>query len=95
MKQKLSIKIKIADRDYPMQTEQNMESKLRSAGKLLNERIKKFNQQLGVQDRQDLLAMAAFDCVVDLLSLQENVKKSNSLIVNKITSIDDLVSSAL
>lgn len=95
MSQKLSIKIKIADREYPMQIEQGMESKLRTAGKKLNDKIKTYSKQLGVQDRQDLLAMAAFDCIVEWLTLEENTQKSNGLLLNKVSNLDDLVSSAL
>ncbi|MDX2302447.1 MAG: cell division protein ZapA [Microscillaceae bacterium] len=93
MNQKLSIKIKIADRDYPMHTEQSMESKLRKAGSMINQKLKYFSKHLGVQDKQDLLAMAAFDCMVDLLTLQENTQKSQALLKNKISSIDEMISS--
>lgn len=95
MSQKLSIKIKIADREYPMQTEQSMESRLRKAGKLLNEKIKQFQTEFGVQDRQDLLGMAAFDCMVELLSTRDQMNKAHNLIVNKITNLNELASSKL
>ena len=95
MDQKLSIKIRIADRDYPMSTEQSMESKLRKAGTMINQKLKYFSKQLGVHDKQDLLAMVAFDCMVELLSTQENHQKSQGLLKNKIITIDEMISSEL
>ena len=36
----LSIKIKIADREYPMKVKRNDEERIRAAGKLINEKFK-------------------------------------------------------
>ena len=63
----LSIKIKIADREYPMRIGLSEEERLRTAGKLINEKLKKYRDQFGIDDKQDLLAMVAFDACVELL----------------------------
>jgi cell division protein ZapA len=55
----LSIKIKIADREYPMKVKLTDEERVRMAGKLINEKIKSYREQFGIDDKQDLLAMAA------------------------------------
>ncbi|WP_342265337.1 cell division protein ZapA [Cardinium endosymbiont of Philonthus spinipes] len=67
----LSIKIKISDRIYPMKVRPEDETFVRAASKILTERIKGYQQNLGIQDQQDLLAMVAFDCLVGYLKVQE------------------------
>ncbi len=74
----LSIKIKIADREYPMKVEAGEESKLRAAGKLINENLKKYKEQFGIDDKQDLLAIAVFNAYIDKMSLdEERTQQSN------------------
>ncbi len=65
--EELSIKIKIAERMYPMKIHQQDEERMREAGKLINERIAVYASQFGIQDKQDLLAMVAFDCLMESL----------------------------
>lgn len=95
MNQKLSIKIKIADREYPMQVDAEMEGKLRLAGKMLNEKINAYAQQLGIQNKQDLIAMTAFDCMVELLTTQKVGNEIQEMLMHKIISLNELTSSAL
>ena len=61
----LSIKIKIADREYPMKVKPEDEERVRKAGKQINERLRSYREQFGINDNQDLLAMVAFDSLVD------------------------------
>jgi cell division protein ZapA len=37
---------------------------------LLEERIRSYQKNLRIQDQQDLLAMVAFDCLVESLKIQ-------------------------
>ena len=46
----LSIKIRIAEREYPIRVKEEEEERLRIVGKLLNERLKFFKDQFGIQD---------------------------------------------
>jgi cell division protein ZapA len=93
----LSIKIRIADRDYPMRVSTDDQDKVRLAGKQLSEKIRTFKEQFGVEDKQDLLAMVAFDGAVEKVnaSEQEIYNTSNDVVIAKITELDSLVSSAL
>ena len=68
----LSIKIKIADREYPMKVKPEDEERVRKAGKNINERIRSYRERFGIDDKQDLLAMVAFDCLVDKMENEEN-----------------------
>lgn len=93
----LSIKIRIADRDYPMRVSSDDQDKVRLAGKQLNDKLKTFKEQFGVEDKQDLLAMVAFDAAVEKVnaSEQEIYNSSETLLLSKIAELDALVSSAL
>ncbi|AEL24590.1 MULTISPECIES: cell division protein ZapA [Cyclobacterium] len=68
----LSIRIKIGDREYPMKVKTDEEARIRRVGKLINDKIKKYREEFGLEDRQDLLAMVAFDCMVEFLEIKED-----------------------
>jgi cell division protein ZapA len=90
----LSIRIKIADREYPMKVKRDDEEKIRRAAKLINERIRNYKEQYGIDDKQDLLAMVAFDCVVDGISNNQEQNESEKSIAEKINHLNQLVSQA-
>ena len=73
------------------------QDKVRLAGKQLNDKIRTFKEQFGVEDKQDLLAMVAFDAAVEKVnaSEQEIYNASDTLVLSKIAELDALVSSAL
>ncbi|WP_026999718.1 cell division protein ZapA [Eisenibacter elegans] len=95
MGEKLSIKIKIAEREYPMRTSVDTEELLRKAGRQLNERIQSYRENYQIEDRQDLLAMVAFDCMVALLGQQTESESTQSLLNQKLQKWDELITSAL
>ncbi|MFT2007535.1 cell division protein ZapA [Pontibacter sp. 13R65] len=90
----LAIKIRIAEREYPMRVKEEEEERLRVVGKLLNERLRFFKEQFGIQDKQDLLAMVAFETMVDKLKLEEEKDSHFSEVGQKLNTLDDLLSSA-
>jgi cell division protein ZapA len=91
----LSIRIKIADREYPMKVKNRDEERVRAAGKLINEKLRAYKEQFGIEDKQDLLAMVAFDCVVEKLAADENDPAMDSALVEKVNYLNQLVSQAL
>ncbi len=91
----LSVKIKIADREYPMKVKRMEEEKVRAAGKLINEKIKRYREQFGIDDKQDLLAMVAFDCLVDKMAEEESLQEIDETVADKVTYLNQLVSQAL
>lgn len=90
----LSIKIRIAEREYPMRVKEEEEERLRLVGRLLNERLKFFKDQFGIQDKQDLLAMVAFETMVEKLKLEEDKNKHLAKVGQQLNVLDDLLSSA-
>ena len=59
MKEKLKIKVSIADRVYPMTVFPEQEESLRLAAQKINKVIKHFEDNYAVRDKQDVLAMSA------------------------------------
>lgn len=91
----LSIKLRIAEKEYPMRVREDEEERVRLAGKLLNERLKNFREQFGVEDKQDLLAMVAFDLMADRLLQNESNAESQSVLGEKLQQLDDLLTASL
>jgi len=57
----LSIKINIANRVYPLTVKSEEEEGIRKTAKMINERIREYEQDYAVKDKQDLLAMCALE----------------------------------
>lgn len=91
----LSIKIKIGDREYPMKVKKHEEERVRAAGKLINEKLKSYHDQFGLDDKQDLLAMTAFDCVVEKMAAEESDHAVDQSVVDKVNHLNQLVSQAI
>jgi cell division protein ZapA len=89
----LSIKIRIADRDYPMRVTEEEEERLRIAGRMLNERLKLFRDQFGIDDKQDLLAMVALEVAADSLQTVKSKETNKSVFADKLAHLDHLLSS--
>ena len=80
----LSIKIKISDRIYPIKVEPKDEKFVRQASKVLEERIRDYQTNFRIQDQQDLLAMVAFDCMVESLKMQRQDDTQSQELMQKI-----------
>lgn len=91
----LAIKIRIAEREYPMRVKEEEEERLRVVGKLLNERLRFFKDQFGIQEKQDLLAMVAFETMVDKLKLEDEKDTHQTSVDQKLSQLDELLSSAV
>ncbi len=93
--EKLSIKVKIADREYPMKVDAKDEENIRKAGKLINERLRSYRERFGIDDKQDLLAMVAFDSTVERLKVEGETHQMDDNIEHKIEKLNQLISEAL
>lgn len=64
MDDKLSIRINIADRYYPLKIDRKDEEKIRKAARSINEKVLQYKQRYTDKDTQDFLAMAALQFVI-------------------------------
>ena len=87
----LSIKIRIAEREYPMRVDADEEELLRIAGRLVNERMKNYKDQFGIEDKQDLLAMVAFDSIVAKMRSEVETSGVNDQILAKISQLSSRI----
>ncbi|MDY6800169.1 MAG: cell division protein ZapA, partial [Bacteroidota bacterium] len=56
MDEKLSIRVNVADRYYPLKIDRSDEEKIRKAAKLINEKVLQYKQRYSDKDVQDFLA---------------------------------------
>jgi cell division protein ZapA (FtsZ GTPase activity inhibitor) len=73
MDDKLSIRVNVADRYYPLKVEREDEEKVRRAARMINERVLQYKQKYTDKDVQDFLAMAALQYVIKLIEEEEKL----------------------
>ncbi|MEZ4996891.1 MAG: cell division protein ZapA [Bacteroidales bacterium] len=71
MDDKLSIRVNVADRYYPLKVESENEERIRKAARLINEKVLQYKQRYVDKDTQDFLAMAALQYVIRLIEIEE------------------------
>lgn len=87
MEEKLSIRVNIADRYYPLKIESEDEEKIRKAAKLINDKVFQYKTKYADKDIQDFLAMAALQFVIRLIEMEDK-QESTSLIL-KLQKLND------
>lgn len=91
----LSIKVKISDREYPMRVRDDEEERIRKAAKLINEKLKQYRERFGIDDKQDLLAMVAFDSMVEKMRIEERTGQADEAIQEKIIELSQLITKSI
>lgn len=91
----LSIKIKIAEREYPMRVAAGDEERLRTASRLINEQLRDYRDQYGTADKQDLLAMVAFDAFVQKLEHEKVRQDTINAITERLSNLNRQVARAV
>jgi cell division protein ZapA (FtsZ GTPase activity inhibitor) len=76
MDDKLSIKVNVADRYYPLKIERKDEEKIRKAARLINEKVLQYKQRYLDKDVQDFLAMAALQFVTRVIEMEDKFDTS-------------------
>ena len=93
MEGKLSIKLHIANRIYPMKIERNSEEYIRNAVKKIEARLKFYEENYAIKDKQDMLAM----CLIEYASKFESVNNKNVVeddgLTQKLNKIDAILDS--
>ena len=73
MDDKLSIRVNVAERYYPLKVDRSDEERVRKAARLINEKVLQYKQKYVDKDIQDFLAMAALQFVIRLIEEEEKV----------------------
>ena len=76
MEEKLSIRVNVADRYYPLKVDRADEEKIRKAARLINEKVLQYKQRYTDKDTQDFIAMASLQFVIKLIEFEDQVDTS-------------------
>ncbi|MBC7745075.1 MAG: cell division protein ZapA [Flavobacterium sp.] len=87
----ISIKINIADRVYPLKVNMEEEELIRRAAKLINDRIKEFQDNYAVRDKQDLLSMCVLHYATATLKAEKKGKHEDTEVADKVFELDRLL----
>jgi len=75
-----------------MKVDASDEEQIRLAGKKINEKIKLYRDQFGIDDKQDLLAMVAFDSLYEKLQGEVTQSEIGESVIQKINHLSRLIS---
>ena len=89
MDDKLSIRVNVSDRYYPLKVERNDEEKIRRAARMINEKVLQYKQRYSDKDVQDFLAMAALQYVIKLI--EEEEKGSNNYLPEALKELTEKI----
>ena len=87
----ISIKITISDRIYPLKVNVEEEEIVRRAAKIINERIKDYQENYAVRDKQDLLSMAVLHYATAVLRTEHKVQHQDTAVADKVEELDSLL----
>lgn len=87
----ISIKISISDRIYPLKVATEEEEIVRRAAKVINERIKDYQENYAVRDKQDLLSMALLHYATAALRVESKVQDEDAAVTEKVEELDKLL----
>jgi len=73
MDDKLSIRVNVADRFYPLKVERDNEERIRKAARMINEKVLQYKQRYSDKDVQDFLAMASLQYVIKMNEDEEKL----------------------
>ena len=87
----ISIKITIADRVYPLKVNMEEEEIIRRAAKLINDRIKEYQENYAVRDKQDLLSMCVLHYATSSLKADQKFSVEDTEVTEKVYQLDYLL----
>jgi cell division protein ZapA (FtsZ GTPase activity inhibitor) len=91
----LSTTVTIAGRTYPLTIKKEDEEGVREAARLINEKVKEYEDNYSVRDKQDLLAMCALQLATHNVKLEQRSASADRGLEAKLTEMESLVSNYL
>jgi cell division protein ZapA (FtsZ GTPase activity inhibitor) len=93
MDEKLSIKVHVAERFYPLKIDRNDEEKIRKAARMINEKVNQYKEKYTDKDTSDFLAMAALQFVIRLLEMEQ--LQEDKPIIDSINQLNEKIKEAI
>jgi len=85
---KLSIKVNIGNRVYPLTIDREEEELIRKAAKRVNDNMKQLESTYSVSDKQDLLAMTALFFSNKALEVDDKIEDISDNVSEKLSDIE-------
>ncbi|MBK5202565.1 MAG: cell division protein ZapA [Prolixibacteraceae bacterium] len=93
MKEKLSIKLNIGGRTYPITIDREQEEKYRKVAKRINDIISEYSKKYAKLDVQDFMAMTTFQVVFE--NMEKAEMEDESPVLEELKSMDEELSDFL
>ncbi|MBI3510835.1 MAG: cell division protein ZapA [Bacteroidetes bacterium] len=90
-----SVKITIAGRSYPIKIDSGEETVVHEAVKRVNEKVSSLQSKFQVQDKQDLLAMAALQFATQYLEAQSKIVDDPDKLLADLAEVDSALDAHL
>ena len=90
----LSIKLNIANRVYPLTIKREEEEAIRKTARMINDKIKEYESDYAVKDKQDLLAMCALEYGTNNDQALSQWSEAEDLLI-KVREINNLIKETL
>lgn len=87
--EKISIKIAIADRYYPLKIVASDEEKIRAAAKRVNNSVERYRKMYTGRDIQDALSMASIQFVIKMMEFEK--QEEDTTHANELDELDRLL----
>lgn len=91
----ININVNICDRPYRLKVKPAEEEYVRSAAKVINEKVKDLQSQYSAKDKQDYLAMSALMFMVEKLSAKADFVIKDSALMDRVSDLDSRLDQVL
>ena len=92
MKEDVSIKVKIADRIFPIKVSAQEEYFVRKAVKNIDQKIKEIRAHYGIKEYKDVLAMIALELATDQAKYEAKKWIEDDGVTEQIEGLDEMLS---
>lgn len=89
--QEISIRVQVADRQYPLKAQVFEEEYLRKAAKLINEKLLGYSKSFSFKDKQDLLAMVCLEFATDALTVTQSLNSEDSELTSRLDKLEKIL----
>lgn len=79
MEDKLSMRVSIADKYYPLKVGRDEEERIRKAAKIINDKLLQYKKAYSAEKLNDYMAMITLDFATRYLELEEKMNASSTI----------------
>jgi cell division protein ZapA (FtsZ GTPase activity inhibitor) len=91
----ITIKVAISNRTYPLKIKFAEEENVRKAAALINDKIREFEENYAVRDKQDLLAMCCLQFATVVVNNEGKVVSDGAAVEVRLKEIDQMLNNCL